>query len=234
MTDLDIEVAFAKEIVKGVREWYHVCSSHVEHKHDRENEFPCIRFDIRDVIWKLDLPEQEQTQTIEDKLEERFWDQWNSDDYPKELEKELGFRPFFDLNGYRLLCNVRITDTALRLEEKQDELRCEEQSEEPSQGIIEDLQDEIYELQKEYIEQAKAIGEFLAWAPDWIAGWDRYYKEDMVLVIDDDDEYDYVDSLWYWDMKEDNGWRKVVKHKKGWRIIDERRHGNKTLQEVTA
>lgn len=232
LANLDLEMAFAKEIVKGVREWYSICSSHREHQWNKDNHVPAIRFDIRDVLWKIEFPDGANEEGITDRLLEDFWDQWHNDDYPNELEKEMGFKPFFDMNGYRLLCNVRINDIESEIAEKEQDLAVAESDEQPDQEIIEEFREEITELQSKYIEQAKAIGNFLEWAPGFISGWDEYYLKDMVFVINDDGEYDYVHHDSYEDRKDDEGWRKVVKQGKKWKIIDERTKGNKKLQEV--
>lgn len=221
--DLGLEMAFAMHIFNQA-DFYRVCNSHMWHnQHAESNEYPCsARFDISDFLPNT-LPDDGK---LFEKISRRFWDDLCDGDYFKtEFEKEHGFEIGFDINGYQLLAKIPIQSCLVEIERCKEEVDAQEDTDEPDD--LDAAKEELADKQAEFIDYAKQLQFFLDWAPKWIDGWKRYYHEDCIVVIDDDDELDFVDRSWYHDMKEEYGWRKYIDEDN---IIDERAHGNKTLE----
>ena len=213
-----LELALAKVVLdKWIDKTYAICSGHREHNSSSSNEYPCIRMDPRDLLWKMESPEDHDCE-LEDRVLQNFYDDLE-EDMREWFEYEKGFKITTDINGYRMLAIVPLIDKMYERLEKEDEIiRIEEQiraeEDEDYRGYpvhamykdIEELVKEIEEIDDELQGYASKLEEF----EKYVEGLKSYY-EDYFWVFNNEEKYRFVPEWEYEYFLKEDGWFKWSK-----------------------
>lgn len=210
------ELAMAMPILNKWTDTYRMCNSHCEYDHKRRsNEFPFVRFDLRDQLWDR-LPDND-TGDLESRVMERAYDDFNECYRSDWAEKDRGFRMTFDLNGYRLLCLVPTqslweerTEKEEEFQALQDEIDSGEATLAENSYDMECLKEEVEEIDKQLVECMKHLLVF-----EELVEHFKHWFDDYVVVFTDEEEpeFDFVDMDWFEEMKEENNWKLWSEHK---------------------
>jgi len=203
--DESLAMIFAEPILEMI-EFYSVCNNHRWH-HGNSCSFPMKRFDIRTILWKIDLPDDDGGE-----LETRILRDW-FDDFSNfeaaNFEEEHGFEIGFDVNGYRLLAKLPVYEL---LEEKES-LRNDLEIFNLEVDDVEYIEERLSEIDDELVDCAKKHEIFLKYV-EGMKDWERCWFEDFVVVVNDDGDYAFVSREEYEDFKVERRW-KLWKKKKG-------------------
>jgi len=177
-----LELIFAETMLPNINDFYNVSDNHREHENNSNNDYPFVRFDLRELAWGLDLPDNS---NLSERIDQWLWDEfeWMQED----VEENKDFHPFFDMNGYRLLCKLPIAD----LWEKRSELEEELENYEYDQDEINEKLEEIKDVDKELVDCAKKWQLFLEWSKG-LKGDFESELNDRVVVEEEDGDFKWV------------------------------------------
>lgn len=216
--DQPLEWLFTNEVLSKITSFYSITNNHCEFdRSSNTNEYPFERFDLKDALWKRDLPEDHRLDEI---IGETLWRDFHEFSRP-DIKEHEGFDVFFDINGYRIMPKIPIKDLEERKEELENEFDNAEDDEERQE-----IQEEYNEVLEELGECANKLEAFDEWFKSFKEGH-KQWVDGFIITIDEYDDYGVcTDMDSYLDRKDEEQLRRWTPEG----IIDEREAGLKPDQ----